>query len=150
MLCIRSARRAAPGDIDYLTRKCTHKATGKLSSTANHSHSNAVSIGCSWLGSSWLSWWWQTKQDDWKYGTPRTFQTDQFVGHGDSPDHPNHFIAPKNDHVYAITTAIDPSTPVALHFQDTNHDGRIDLLVTIADANPYTVLLLNNGSQFTK
>jgi hypothetical protein len=113
-----------------------------------------------------LGVWWQTKQDDWKYGNPGTFQIDQFVGHGDSPDHPNHFIAvntggmievvelnliaPKNDHVYPITTAIDPSTPVALRFQDTNHDGKIDMLVTIGDAYPYTVLLLNNGSQFTK
>src|SRR5947209_1607798 len=37
--------------------------------------------------------WWQEKQADWKYGSPRTFQTDQFVSHSDSPDHPNHFIA---------------------------------------------------------
>ena len=89
---------------------------------------------------------------------------DQFVGHGDSPDHPNHFIAvntggmievvelnviaPKNDHVYPITTAIDPFLPVALRFQDMNHDGKIDMLVTIGDANPYTVVLLNTGSVF--
>jgi hypothetical protein len=118
-----------------------------------------------WIALSAFGYWWQTKQDDWKYGTPRTFQVDQFVGQGDSPDHPNHFIAvntggmievvemnvinPKDDHIYPITTAIDPSTPVSLSFQDVNHDGKIDMLVTIGDTNPYTVVLLNNGTEFT-
>jgi hypothetical protein len=119
-----------------------------------------------WVALSAFGAWWQTRQDDWKYGTPRTSQVDQFVGHGDSPDHPNHFIAvntggmievvelnviaPKNDHVYPITIAIDPFIPVSLSFQDMNHDGKIDMLVTIGEANPYTVILLNNGTQFTK
>ena len=118
-----------------------------------------------WIAITALGVWWQAKTDDWKYGTPRTSQLDQFVGHGDSPDHPDHFIAlntggmievmeinvtsPKNDHIYPITTAIDPTTPVSLHFQDINHDGKIDMLVTIGDSNPYTVVLLNNGTQFT-
>ena len=44
---------------------------------------------------------------------------------------------------------IDPSTPVSLSFQDVNHDGKIDMLVAIGDSNPYTVVLLNNGTQFT-
>jgi hypothetical protein len=119
-----------------------------------------------WIAFSALGYWWQQQQDNWKYGNPRTFQVDQFVGHGDSPDHPNHFIAlntggmievieinviaPKNDHVYPITTAIDPSIPVSLSFQDTTHKGRMDMLVTIGDNNPYTVILLNNGTQFSK
>ena len=119
-----------------------------------------------WLLMSALGAWWQAKQDDWKYGTPRTAQVDQFVGHGDTPDHPDHFIAvntggmievvelnvinPKYDHVYPITTAIDAATPVSLRFEDTNHDGKIDLLVSIGDSNPYTVVMLNNGTQFTR
>src|SRR5712692_2055535 len=40
-----------------------------------------------------ISNWWQLHTDDATYGTPRTFQTDQYVGHGDSPTHPDHFIA---------------------------------------------------------
>jgi len=100
-------------------------------------------------------------------GSPfRTYQIDQFVGHGDTPDHPDHFIAinaggviqvvelnplqPKYDHVYAITTVNDSTTPVTLGFEDTNHDGKVDLLVTVGDSNSYTVILLNNGSQFTR
>jgi hypothetical protein len=114
-----------------------------------------------WMALSALGGWWQTKQDDWKYGNPRTFQIDQFVGHADSPDHPNHFIAinlkgiievveintqmPKDDHIYAITTASDSFTPVSIAFADTNHDGKVDMLVTIGDSNPYTVVLLNTG-----
>src|SRR6266567_989638 len=108
--------------------------------------------------------WWQTKQDDWKYGFPRTFQINQFVGHADSPTHPNHFVAinlggtievveintqlPKDDHIYGITTASDNLTPVSIAFDDINHDGKVDLLITIGDSNPYTVVLLNNGSVF--
>jgi hypothetical protein len=74
-----------------------------------------------WLLFTAAGYWWQGRQDDWKYGTPRTFQVDQFIGHGDTPDHPDHFIAlntggmievvelnilnPKYDHVYPVTTA---------------------------------------------
>lgn len=117
-----------------------------------------------WLILTAAGYWWQQQQDNWKYGTPRTFQVDQFIGHGDTPDHPDHFIAintggmievvelnvinPKYDHVYPITTAIDPQTPVFLSFEDTNHDGKLDMLVTIGDSNSYTVILLNNGTQF--
>lgn len=119
-----------------------------------------------WIILSALGVWWQTKQDDWKYGVPRTFQMDQYVGQGDSPDHPDHFMAintggmievvqmnmlvPKDDHIYPITTAIDPYTPVSLSFKNVNHDGKIDMLVTIGDSNPYTVILLNTGTQFSK
>src|SRR5947209_2723013 len=81
-----------------------------------------------WLLFTAAGYWWQQQQDNWKYGMPRTFQVDQFIGHGDTPDHPDHFIAlntggmievvelnvinPKYDHVYLITTAIDPLIPV--------------------------------------
>jgi hypothetical protein len=118
-----------------------------------------------WLILTAAGYWWQSRQDDWKYGVPRTYQTDQFVGHADSPDHPDHFIAintggmieviemnvlnPKYDHIYVITTSENPLTPVTLGFEDTNHDGKIDMLVIVGDTNPYTVVLLNNGNQFT-
>ncbi|MGI9061216.1 MAG: hypothetical protein ACR2H5_21855 [Ktedonobacteraceae bacterium] len=107
--------------------------------------------------------WWQAKQADWKYGNPRTFQIDQFVGHSDSPDHPNHFVAlndgglievielntnPKNDHIYLITTVTDSLTPVSLNFADINHDGKVDMIVTIGVGNSYSVVLLNDGAQF--
>lgn len=116
-----------------------------------------------WIAFTLLTNWWQAKQVDWKYGNPRTFQVDQFVGHADSPDHPNHFIAinvggtievvelntnPKNDHIYVITTISDPAPPVSIRFTDVNHDGKVDLLVTIGVGSTYTVVLLNDGTAF--
>ena len=119
-----------------------------------------------WLIFTAAGYWWQSKQEDWKFGVPRTFQVDQFIGHGDTPDHPDHFIAlntggviqvvelnplqPKFDHVYPITTVNSSDIPVLLSFEDTRHNGRLDMLVTIGDTNSYTVILLNNGQQFTR
>lgn len=119
-----------------------------------------------WLLFTALGYWWQGKQEDFKYGVPRTFQQDQYIGHGDTPDHPDHFIAlnvggmiqvielnpqnPKYDHVYPITTVSSSNIPVFLSFEDTRHTGKLDMLVTIGDSNSYTVILLNNGTQFTK
>ena len=115
-----------------------------------------------WIAFTLLANWWQAKQLDWKYGTPRTFQTDQFVGHADSPVHPNHFIAvnvggtievvemntanPKDDHIYVITTISDSTTPVTVSFSDLTHNGKLDMLVTIGSS--YTVMLLNDGTEF--
>jgi hypothetical protein len=119
-----------------------------------------------WMLLTAASYWWQGKQDDWKYGRPRTFQVDQYIGHGDTPDHPDHFIAintggeiqviemnpqsPKYDHIYPITPISDSTIPVFLSFEDTNHDGKLDMLVTIGYSSSYTVILLNNGTQFTR
>ena len=121
----------------------------------------AMVIG--WIALTLLMNWWTAKQADWKYGNPRTFQVDQFVGHLDTTEHPNHFVAlndngmievvelninPKNDHIYAITTVSDPLTPVTLNFADINHDGKVDMVVTIGAGNSYSVVLLNDGAEF--
>lgn len=112
-----------------------------------------------WIAFTLLMNWWQVKQADWKYGNPRTYQADQYVGHMDSPDHPNHFVAlndsgtievvalnqnPKNDHIYLVTTVTDPLTPVTLNFADINHDGKVEIDV----GNSYSVVLLNDGTEF--
>ncbi len=51
-----------------------------------------------WLSFSALSSWWSGKLNDWTYGNPRTYQTDFVVGHGDSAEHPSHFLEVKWDH----------------------------------------------------
>jgi len=51
-----------------------------------------------WLTFSALSSWWSVQLDDWHYGRPRTAQYDAVVGHGDSQQHPSHFIEVKWDH----------------------------------------------------
>jgi hypothetical protein len=106
--------------------------------------------------------WWTNTTDDWKYGNPRTYQTDQFVGQGDSPDHPDHFIVvnthgqviviqlnpqhPELNHTYGITTASDPKTPVSLVFRPNGNTWAMYALV--GDTNPYTVEYVSNGKQF--
>lgn len=117
-----------------------------------------------WIAFTLLTNLWQAKETDWKYGNPRTYQIDQFVDHSDSEAHPNHFVAlnvggsievvelnmtnPKVDHTYVITTVADSLVPVTLNFADINHDGKLDMVVTVGTGNSYAVVLLNDGSQF--
>ena len=92
--------------------------------------------------------WWNTLQDDWHYGRPRTYQTDQRVGHDDTQT-PSHFIAENlNGHILVIeiqggdvsrSKIYDGPTlgdnqslvPVTLQFRDVNGDGKLDMLVDI-------------------
>jgi hypothetical protein len=111
-----------------------------------------------------FSTWWQLHTDDVTYGRPRTFQTDQYVGHGDSQAHPNHFIAVnlngivevveintqdvKLDHAYFITTTSNVLNPVTLTFPTI--DGKQYMYVAIGDSNSaYTVAMVNDGKEFT-
>jgi hypothetical protein len=108
-----------------------------------------------WVALSSLGTWWQTMQDDWHYGRPRTFQIDAVVGHNnDSASNPSHFIAINlNRHILIIELpAADASrakiysgpillgqgqdlTPVTLSFKDVNGDGKPDMLVWVADSH---------------
>ena len=117
-----------------------------------------------WIAFNTLGNWWQTQQNDWTYGRTRTFQMDAVVGHSDSETTPSHFIAMNlNRHIIVIefpggdaTHAIayigpilvgdgQDLTPVTLSFQDVNGDGKVDMLVHIADQ---TIVFLNNGTKF--
>src|SRR5919199_1177256 len=46
-----------------------------------------------YLGITGLIGWLRLKLDDMHYGRPRTFQTSAYVGHGESPGNPSHFVA---------------------------------------------------------
>ncbi len=114
-----------------------------------------------WWLLSWVANWWQEVQENMKYGNPRTFQADQYVNLGDSPAHPDHFIAINIhgeievivmnplDHtrntMYGLTNVGSESIPVTLSFRDTSGSGKIDVIVTIGDSTPYTLVLVNNG-----
>lgn len=116
-----------------------------------------------WVLGQMLVSWWNTTQDDWHYGRPRTFQTDVRVGHGDDAT-PSHFVAMNlNRHVIIVelpggdpTKAkiyIGPTllgdgqefTPVTLSFKDVNGDGKPDMLVHIQDQ---IIVFINDGGQF--
>lgn len=109
-----------------------------------------------------LANWWQRHTDDVTYGMPRTFQTDQYVGHGDSSRHPDHFIALnlngtveimeinpqdiKLDHAYYITNT-DPLNPVTLTFPTI--DGKQYMYISIGEPNSaYSVAMVNDGKEF--
>jgi hypothetical protein len=115
------------------------------------------------LGSYALSWW-QNHQLDSTYGMPRTYQTDQVVGHSDSTSHPTHFIAVNlnskitiieipggnNQHarIYSGPTLYSDNgdqTPVILEFYDVDGDGKVDMIVHIGDQK---IVYLNDGTQF--
>ena len=116
-----------------------------------------------WVVFTAVASWWQTTQDDWHYGRPRTFQTNAIVGHNDSLTNPSHFIALNlNRHVEIIefpggdgTKArifIGPTligdgqdlAPVTLTFKDVNADGKLDMIINIQDS--HFVFINDNGT----
>ncbi len=107
-----------------------------------------------WVVLTLLSTWWQGAQDDWHYGRPRTYQVDMVVGHTDSASHPSHFIALNlNSHIEVIEfpggdaskakiylgpTLIGQGEDLAvvtLTFKDVNGDGKLDMIITVADSH---------------
>ena len=115
----------------------------------------ALFVGLQMLG----NWW-----NNHVYGNPLTYQTDQVVGHGDSTDHPTHFIAiylnakviiieiPGGDsshaRIYSGPTLYSDngdSIPVTLEFKDVNGDGKVDMIVHIGDKQ---IIYLNDGTKF--
>jgi hypothetical protein len=118
-----------------------------------------------WTGISQVLSWGTSTYNDLVYGNPRTFQADAIVGHGDSVQHPSHFIAinlhgivtiiefpagnPGRARVLATTTSLLSSTAdqavVTLAFVDVNHNGKPDMLVTIDGVQS---ALVNDGTTF--
>ena len=113
-----------------------------------------------WVLISLLSIFVQRKMDDWTYGNPRTYQTDQSVGHNGRA---SHFIAinlhgelevietqknhPEVTKIYNIVTLPEDQQylPVTLTFQDLRGSGRLDMLVHYGDTE---IPLYNDGTQF--
>src|SRR2546421_10208163 len=63
-----------------------------------------------WILLTMLSTWWTNQQNTWSYGYPRTYQTDQNVGHGTANDPISHFIA-ENLHGEIIVIEIPGAGP---------------------------------------
>jgi len=111
-----------------------------------------------------LGSWWHTYQDDLHYGRPRTSQMDVVVGHGDSADHPTHFIflnlhrhvqiieitAGDAAHTHIYTGPIlygdgQDLTPVTGEFRDVHNNGKPEMIVHIGDQQ---IIYQNDGTTF--
>src|SRR6266702_161301 len=119
-----------------------------------------------WFGLNALTFWYQGVQDDWTYGTQRHFEINAVVGHNDSVQHPSHFTAENNNgqiivielpggdvskaKIYQIETVPGNAgnPPVKLMFQDSNGDGKPDIIVQIGDGSAMIyVTMYNNGQE---
>lgn len=94
--------------------------------------------------------WISIVHDDLQYGRPRTYQTDQVVGHNDSASNPSHFLVinlnrhieifeiqggdPAHSKVYngpQLLGQSDDLTPATLSFADVNGDHKPDMILHI-------------------
>ncbi len=108
--------------------------------------------------------WFTTTLDDLRYGRPRTFQIDAYVGHNESPGMPSHFLAvnlhgrievielPGGDASHA-RIYIGPQLygtdadliPVTLSFIDVNGDHKPDMIITFQGTQ---VVFINDQGGF--
>ena len=105
---------------------------------------------------------WSNLQDQWHYGDSHVTQMDADVGHGGM----SHFLAeyyqgnivvieislsnPNNTHVYTIAGVwnSESRTPVIqLALQDSTHNGKPDLRISVEGTN-FATVLYNNGTAF--
>lgn len=117
-----------------------------------------------WGGFAFVGNWWQNHQLDSQYGNPRTWQTNEVVGHDDSTAHPTYFIFlnlnahvviielpggdVKNARIYAGAQLFGDnaaSIPVTGEFTDINGDGRVDMIVHVGSER---FICLNDGTVF--
>jgi hypothetical protein len=108
--------------------------------------------------------WWQVNLDNWRYGTPRTYQADAAVGHADSITNPSHFIAlnlnqhieviefpggnPSHAKVYLGPTLLGSHQElvvVTLTFKDINGDGKPDMLINLENSQ---IIFINEKGMF--
>ncbi|HZO74582.1 MAG TPA: hypothetical protein VFB60_20425 [Ktedonobacteraceae bacterium] len=103
-----------------------------------------------WVTLSAAFGWFGTMLDDMRYGRPRTFQTDAWVGHNEQSGIPSHFIAinlnrhievieisggdAAHTHIYVGPQLYGPNdalVPVTLSFVDVNHDHLPDMIINL-------------------
>jgi len=108
--------------------------------------------------------WFTTTLNDLRYGRPRTFQIDAYVGHNESPGNPSHFLAinlhgrieiielPGGDASHA-RIYIGPQLygsdadliPVTLSFIDVNSDHKPDMIINFQGTH---VVFINDQGGF--
>lgn len=123
-----------------------------------------------WEVGSLLLAWGLARYDDFRYGNPRTYQTNAVVGHGgDSPAHLSHFIAvnlnrqaivvefPAGSQSGAMSYVVPyyilgpggDMTPITLEFRDVTGDGKPDMIIHIhLQSQDQTFVFVNDGTKF--
>jgi hypothetical protein len=113
---------------------------------------------------SFVTSWFTTTLNDLRYGRPRTFQIDAYVGHHESPGMPSHFLAvnlhgrieiielPGGDASHAriyigpqLYGADADLIPVTLSFLDVNSDHKPDMIITFQGTQ---VVFINDQGGF--
>lgn len=157
----RSPQRSRPGTGPITTRD--------FSVPRRHAHP-LVYLGIGMLGMLVL-WtllsaalgWFNNTLNDLRYGRPRTYQTDAWVGHNEQTGVPSHFIALNlNGHIEIIEISggdaahshvyVGPQlygggndlVPVTLQFVDVNGDGKPDMVVNFQGSR--TVFINDQGA----
>lgn len=161
---------------DYETFVSSGKTNGLAETSQRHKHRRMyahplVYIGLGmvamltlWVGLSLALGWSQTLLDDLRYGRPRTYQTDAWVGHNEQNGSPSHFIAlnlnrhiqvieiqgndPAHTRIYSgpqLYGAGDDLAPVTLRFLDVNGDHRSDMIVTFQGSR---IVYINESGGF--
>ncbi len=113
--------------------------------------------------------WGNQRYNDFRYGTPRTYQTDAYVGHNESTDHPSHFIAVNLNRQAIVIEFMggDPSksvnyvaplyiegdggnlAPVTVDFRDVNGDKKPDMIIRVHLPNQdQPFVFINDGHRF--
>jgi hypothetical protein len=117
-----------------------------------------------WMAIMGVAGWFTNTLNTIRYGYPRTYQTDQFVGHNDSSGMPSHFIAinlhghlevielPGGDAAHAriyegpqLYSANADLVPVTLKFEDVNGDHKPDMLLCFQNSQ---VVFINAQGEF--
>lgn len=113
--------------------------------------------------------WGNQRYNDFRYGIPRTYQTDAYVGHNESPGHPSHFIAvnlnrqaivvefmggdPSKSVNYVAPVYIDGDggnlAPVTVEFRDVTGNHKLDMIIHIhLPTQDQPVVFINDGGRF--
>lgn len=109
--------------------------------------------------------WGISKYDDVRYGTTRTYHTDEYMGIDDSATSPTHFVAMNINRQVVVmqipggdtskTRIIngpylfgsnEDRTPVILNFSDVNADGLKDMIVNVKNE---ALIYLNRGDHLS-
>lgn len=117
-----------------------------------------------WTVLTMLLGWGNTLLNDMRYGRPRTFQIDAYVGHNEQSGIPSHFLAINlNRHIEVIELPGGDAThariyigpqlygngdelvPVTLNFIDANGDGKKDMLISFQGSR---VVFINDQNGF--